>query len=60
LVGIMVESVAASRLSLTNKTSLKIILCEPLASIILFYPTSSINLVLNLHEYNILFITYIK
>jgi hypothetical protein len=32
----------------------KILLCEPLASIILFYSTSSINLVLNLHEYNIL------
>jgi hypothetical protein len=38
----------------------KIILCEPLASIILFYSTSSINLALNLHEYNILFIKYIK
>ena len=36
----------------------KSILCEPLAIIILFYSTSSINLVMNLHEINILFITY--
>jgi hypothetical protein len=36
----------------------KIILCEPLASIILFHITCSINSVMNLHEYNILFITY--
>ena len=35
----------------------KSILCEPLARIILFYSTSSINLVMNLHEFNILFIT---
>jgi hypothetical protein len=46
-------------LNLLNELN-KIILCEPLASIILFYSTSSINLVLNLHEYNILFITYVK
>jgi hypothetical protein len=38
----------------------KIILCESLASIILFYSTSSINLVMNLHEFNILFITHPK
>ena len=31
-----------------------------LASIILFYSASSINLVMNLHEFNILFITYPK
>jgi hypothetical protein len=37
-----------------------IILCEPLASKTLFYPTSSINLRMNLHECNILFITYQK
>ena len=38
------------------------ILCEPLASIILilFYSTSSINLVMNLHKFNILFITFPK
>jgi hypothetical protein len=34
-----------------------VILCEPLASKILSYSTSSINSVINLHEYNILFIT---
>ena len=34
------------------------ILCKHLASIISFYSTSSINLVTNLHEFNILFITY--
>jgi hypothetical protein len=38
----------------------KIILCEPLASIILFYSTSAINSIMNLHEFNILFITYPK
>jgi hypothetical protein len=32
-----------------------IILCEPLANIILFYSTSSINSEFNLHKYNILF-----
>jgi hypothetical protein len=36
------------------------IIWEPLGSIILFYLTSSINLVLNLHKYEILFITYLK
>jgi hypothetical protein len=46
-------------LNLLNEFN-KIILCEPLASIILFFSTSSINLVLNLNEYNILFITYSK
>jgi hypothetical protein len=35
-----------------------IILCEPLASIISFYSTSSINSVINLNEFNILLITY--
>ena len=36
------------------------ILCEPLANIIhvLFYAKSSINLEINLHEFNVLFITY--
>jgi hypothetical protein len=37
-------------LNLLNELN-KIILCEPLASIILFYSTNLINLVLNLHEY---------
>jgi hypothetical protein len=46
-------------LNLLNQLN-KIILCEPLASIILFYSTSSINFVLNPHECSILFITYIK
>jgi hypothetical protein len=36
----------------------KIILCETLASIILFYSTRAINSVMNLHEFNILLITY--
>ena len=44
-------------LSLLNELN-KRILCEPLESIILFYSTSSIILVINLHEFNILFITY--
>jgi hypothetical protein len=38
----------------------KIILCEPLGSIILFYSTNVINSVMNLHVFNILFITYPK
>jgi hypothetical protein len=38
----------------------KIILCGPLASILLFYSTSARNSVMNLHEFNILFITYQK
>jgi hypothetical protein len=48
-----------SILNLFNQL-IKIILCESLASIIdlLFYSMSSINLVLNLNEFNILFITY--
>jgi hypothetical protein len=46
-------------LNLLNELN-KIILCEPLSSIILFYSTNSINLELNLHEFNILFITYSK
>ena len=45
-------------LNLLNKLN-KSILCEPLASI-LFYSTSSINLVMNLHKFNILFITYFQ
>ena len=44
-------------LNLMNKLN-KSVLYEPLASIILFYSTSSINLVMNLHEFDILFITY--
>jgi hypothetical protein len=38
----------------------EIILCEPLASIILFYSTSAINSEMKLVEFNILFITYPK
>jgi hypothetical protein len=45
-------------LNLLNQLN-KIILCEPMASITLFYSMTSINLVLNRHDYNILFITYI-
>jgi hypothetical protein len=47
-----------SILNLLNELN-KIVLCEPLPRFIdlLFYSTSSINLVLNLHELNILFIT---
>jgi hypothetical protein len=44
-------------LNLLNNLN-KIIFYNPLAKIILFYSTSSINLVLNLHKYDILFITY--
>ena len=44
-------------LNLPNELN-KFKVCEPLASIICFYSTSSINLVLNLQEFNILFITY--
>jgi hypothetical protein len=44
-------------LNLLNELN-EIILCEPQASIIVFYSTSAINLVLNLHEFNILFIIY--
>jgi hypothetical protein len=36
----------------------EIILYEPTARIILFYSTSSTNLVLNLHKYNILLTAY--
>ena len=36
----------------------KNILCGPLVSIIFIYSMSSINLVMNLHEFNVLFITY--
>ena len=42
-------------LNLLNKLK-KSILCYPLASIILFYSTSSINLLMNLHKFNILFL----
>jgi hypothetical protein len=41
-----------SILTLLNELN-KIILCQPLAILILFYSTSSINLVMNLHEYSI-------
>ena len=44
-------------LNLLNELN-KSILCEPLASI-LFYSTSSINLVMNLHEFNVLFIDFL-
>ena len=37
---------------------IKVLFCEPLTSIKLFYSPSSINLVLNLYEFNILFVTY--
>ena len=43
-------------LNLVNDLN-KSILCEPMASIILFYSMSSIHLVMNLYEFNILFIT---
>ena len=46
-------------LNLLNKLN-KRILCEPLTSMTLFYSTSSINLVMNLHEFDILFITCTK
>ena len=46
-------------LNLLNELN-KSILCEPLASMILFYLSSSINLVMNLHKFNILIITYPK
>ena len=46
-------------LKLLNELN-KSILCEPLARIILFYLTSLINSVMNLHEFNILFITHPK
>jgi hypothetical protein len=47
-------------LNLLNELN-TIILCEPLASIMLFYSTSLMHLALNLDEYNILlFVTYIK
>ena len=45
------------RLNLLNELN-KSIVCEPLASILLLYSMTSINLVLNLHKFNILFITY--
>ena len=44
-------------LNLLNKLN-KCILCESLTSIMSFYSTSSINLVMYQHEFNILFITY--
>ena len=37
----------------------KDILCKPLVGKILFYSTESINVVINLHEFNNLFITFI-
>ena len=36
----------------------KRILCKPLVSIKVFYLTSTINLVMNIHDFDILFITY--
>jgi hypothetical protein len=45
--------------NLLNKLN-EIILCEPLASLILIYSTSLINSVMNLQEYNIRFFTYPK
>jgi hypothetical protein len=49
----------SSMLNLLHELN-KIILCKPLASKIIFSSTSSINSVMNLHEFNILFITYQK
>ena len=43
-------------LNLLNELN-KSVVCKPLASIILFYSTNSINLIMNLHEFNSLFIT---
>jgi hypothetical protein len=43
-------------LNLLNELA-KLILCEALPSIISFLPTSLINLVINDHEFEILFIT---
>ena len=40
-----------SKLNLLNDLN-KRILCEPLARIIIFYSTSSVNFVMNLHEFN--------
>jgi hypothetical protein len=48
-----------SILNLLNELN-KYIICEPLASIILFSSTHSIDLVMELHEYDILFIKYPK
>ena len=48
-------------LNLLDKSNKKIpVLHEPLVSIISFYVTSSIHLVMNLHESYILFVTYPK
>ena len=44
-------------LNLLNEMN-KSILCEPLAITILLYSTSSINSAMNLHEFNIFFITF--
>jgi hypothetical protein len=49
----------SSILNLLHKLN-KIILCEPPVITILSYSTSSINSVMNLHKFNILFITYLK
>ena len=46
-------------LNLLNQLN-KSIICEPMTRLILFYSKSSINLVMNLHDFNILFITYTK
>jgi hypothetical protein len=48
----------SSILNLLNE--LNMLLCEPLASMILFYWTSLLNSVINLHEFNILLITFQK
>jgi hypothetical protein len=50
-----VEHIEVSSILILLNELNKVILCE---ASILFYSTSSINLVLDLHEYNILFITY--
>jgi hypothetical protein len=49
----------SSILNLLHKLN-KTIFCEPLAGKILFYWTSAINSLMNLHEFNILFVTYQK
>ena len=48
-------------LKLLNELKIRLsILCEPLASIMLFYSPRSINLATNLYEFNILLMTYLQ
>jgi hypothetical protein len=48
-----------SKLNLLNELN-KLIICEPLASIILLYSTSSINLEMERHEYIYSFLSRIN